>query len=49
VFRSAAFGAGGPSGWATLYDGPLGDLRGTFPGHDIYQERVGDWIPVSGI
>jgi hypothetical protein len=38
VFRSAAFGAGGPSGWTTVYDGPLGDLRGTFPGHDIYQE-----------
>jgi hypothetical protein len=44
VFRSAAFGAGGPSGWATLYDEPLGDLRGTFPGHDIYQERVGDYV-----
>jgi hypothetical protein len=44
VFRSAAFGAGGPSGWTTEYNGPLGDLRGTFPGHDIYQERVGDYV-----
>ena len=44
VFRTAAFGAGGPSGWTTLYDGPLGDLRGTYPGHDIYQERVGDYV-----
>jgi hypothetical protein len=44
VFRSAAFGAGGPSGWTTLYNGPLGDLRGTYPGHDIYQERVGDYV-----
>jgi hypothetical protein len=44
VFRSAAFGSGGPSGWTTLYDGPLGDLRGTYPGHDIYQERVGDYV-----
>jgi hypothetical protein len=44
VFRSAAFGAGGPSGWTTLYSGPLGDLRGTYPGHDIYQERVGDYV-----
>jgi hypothetical protein len=44
VFRSAAFGPGGPSGWETLYSGPLGDLRGTYPGHDIYQERVGDYV-----
>jgi hypothetical protein len=44
VFRSAAFGPGGPSGWTTLYNGPLGDLRGTYPGHDIYQERVGDYV-----
>ena len=44
VFRTAAFGANGPSGWATLYRGPLGDLRGTYPGHDIYQERVGDYV-----
>jgi len=44
VFRTAAFGAGGPSGWTTEYNGPLGDLRGTFPGHDIYQERVGDYV-----
>jgi hypothetical protein len=44
VFRTAAFGASRPSGWATLYDGPLGDLRGTYPGHDIYQERVGDYV-----
>jgi hypothetical protein len=44
VFRSAAFGAGGPSGWITEYIGPLGDLRGTYPGHDIYQERVGDYV-----
>jgi hypothetical protein len=43
VFRTAAFGAAGPSGWATAYDGPLGDLRGSYPGHDIYQERVGDY------
>src|ERR671939_1616596 len=41
VFRSAAIGANGaPGAWSTLYDGPLGDLRATYPGHDIYQERV---------
>jgi hypothetical protein len=36
--------AGGPTGWETLSNGPLGDLRGTYPGHDIYQERVGDYV-----
>ena len=44
VFLTASFGAGGPSGWRTLYNGPTGDLRGTYPGHDIYQERVGDYV-----
>lgn len=45
VFRSAAIGANGaPGAWSTLYDGPLGDLRATYPGHDIYQERVGDYV-----
>jgi hypothetical protein len=43
VFRSASV-ASGLSTWSTLYDGPLGDLRGTYPGHDIYQERVGDYV-----
>jgi len=22
----------------------LGDLRATYPGHDIYQERIGDYV-----
>jgi hypothetical protein len=44
VFRSAAFDSSGPGAWDTLYSGPLGDLRGTYPGHDIYQERVGDYV-----
>lgn len=44
VFRSATFGPGGPGAWTTEYDGPLGDLRGTYPGHDLYQERVGDYV-----
>jgi hypothetical protein len=43
VFRSAPV-AGGLSSWSTLYNGPLGDLRGSYPGHDIYQERVGDYV-----
>jgi hypothetical protein len=45
VFRDAPIGAGGtPGAWATAYAGPLGDLRGTYPGHDIYQERIGDYV-----
>ena len=27
-----------------MYEGPIGDLRATYPGHDIYQERVGDYV-----
>jgi hypothetical protein len=45
VFRMASIGANGaPTGWTTLATGPLGDIRATYPGHDIYQERVGDYV-----
>jgi hypothetical protein len=45
VFRQAALGASGaPTSWSTLLTGPLGDIRATYPGHDIYQERVGDYV-----
>lgn len=45
VFLTAAVGAGGtPSDWAPAYVGPDGDLRATYPGHDIYQERIGDYV-----
>ncbi|MDQ3871621.1 MAG: glycoside hydrolase [Chloroflexota bacterium] len=45
VFLTAALGAGGaPNGWTPTYVGPDGDLRGTYPGHDIYQERIGDYV-----
>ena len=45
VFLRAPIGAGGaPGAWSTLVTGPLGDIRGTYPGHDIYQERVGDYV-----
>jgi hypothetical protein len=45
VLLTAAIGAGGaPSGWSTAYNGPLGDLRATYPGHDLYQERIGDYV-----
>jgi hypothetical protein len=45
VFLRASIGAGGaPAGWSTVLAGALGDLRGTYPGHDIYQERIGDYV-----
>jgi hypothetical protein len=45
VFLTAPIGADGePGGWSTIENGPLGDLRASYPGHDIYQERVGDYI-----
>jgi len=44
VFRTAAVSGGGLSSWTTLYNGPLADLRASYPGHDIYQERVGDYV-----
>jgi hypothetical protein len=45
IFRTASLGTNGaPGAWTTLLTGPLGDIRGTFPGHDIYQERVGDYV-----
>jgi hypothetical protein len=45
VFRQAALGGNGaPTSWSTLQTGPMGDIRSTYPGHDIYQERVGDYV-----
>lgn len=45
VFRSSAVGSNGaPTTWTTLFSEPVGDLRATYPGHDLYQERVGDYI-----
>jgi hypothetical protein len=45
VLRAADLDASGaPVSWTSPYIGPTGDLRGTFPGHDIYQERVGDYV-----
>jgi hypothetical protein len=42
--RTTLASNGAPSGWSTFYDGPSGDLRASYPGHDIYQERVGDYV-----
>jgi hypothetical protein len=45
VLLSAAIGAGGaPTSWSTVLTGAIGDLKGTYPGHDIYQERIGDYV-----
>ena len=51
VFLTAPLGAGGaPGSWSVVYNGSTvttgghNDLRGTYPGHDIYQERVGDYV-----
>jgi hypothetical protein len=45
VFRTAPIGAGGlPGAWTTIENGPLADVRAAYPGHDIYQERVGDYV-----
>jgi len=44
VFESAAVGATGAPGAFTATLGPPGDLRATYPGHDIYQERIGDYV-----
>src|SRR5215469_15585411 len=44
VFLSAPFGPDGPGAWTTLYDGPSSDLRGTYSGHRLIDERVGDFV-----
>jgi hypothetical protein len=45
VFVTSALDASGaPTGWTTALDEPPGDLRATYPGHDLYQERVGDYV-----
>ena len=44
VFLSAAIGGGGPGSWGVVYDGPLADLRSSFPGHRFREERVGDYV-----
>ena len=44
VLLSAPVTGAAIGSWETVLNGPLGDLRGTYPGHDIYQERVGDYV-----
>jgi hypothetical protein len=45
VLRMATVGANGaPGAWATLYDGPFGDARGTSQGRILYNEFLGDYV-----
>src|SRR6266511_3396185 len=51
VVLTAPLGASGaPGSWSSVYNGSTdtsaghNDLRATYPGHDIYQERVGDYV-----
>ena len=50
VFLTTPLTGGSPGSWSVIYNGSTdtstghNDLRGTYPGHDIYQERVGDYV-----
>lgn len=45
VFLTAPVASGGtPGSFTAAFVGPDGDLRATYPGHDIYQERIGDYV-----
>jgi hypothetical protein len=51
VVLTAALGVtGSPGSWSVVYNGSTdtstgrNDLRATYPGHDIYQERIGDYV-----
>jgi hypothetical protein len=45
VFLQASIAANGtPAGWTTVATGAIGDLKATYPGHDSYQERIGDYV-----
>jgi hypothetical protein len=41
---SALDSSGAPTGWTADFNEAPGDLRATYPGHDLYQERVGDYV-----
>lgn len=44
MVTSALGSSGTPTGWSTEFVEASGDLRATYPGHDLYQERVGDYV-----
>jgi hypothetical protein len=43
-FLTAPVTVAGPMHWTTVYSGPFGDLRASFPGHHFDQERLGDYV-----
>jgi hypothetical protein len=44
LVTTALNAAGAPTGWVPVFNEAPGDLRATYPGHDLYQERVGDYV-----
>jgi hypothetical protein len=44
VLLTAPFGPNGPGTWTTAYDGPTSDLRATYSGHRLIDERIGDFV-----
>ena len=44
VLLTAPINPAGPDAWTTVYNGPFGDLRGTYPGHRLREERIGDYV-----
>ena len=44
VFLSAPITGSSLGTWSTEFVGPSGDLRGTFPGHRLREERIGDYV-----
>src|SRR5438128_12680926 len=44
VFVTAPVTAVGPTDWTSVYAGAVGNLRATFPGHRLNQERIGDYV-----
>jgi hypothetical protein len=44
VLLTAPFGPSGPGAWTAAYDGPTSDLRATYSGHRLIDERIGDFV-----
>ena len=47
VFMSAPITAAGIGAWSSEYAGPTADLRATFPGGRLREERVGDYLSAT--
>jgi hypothetical protein len=44
VVLTAPVTAAGLGTWTPAYNGPFGDLRATYPGHRLREERIGDYV-----